>query len=204
MNRSIRNLIVAIPLATAALTMTPVAAMATEPGPVIVLPPAQPDPKPLDLANPTPEPTNPDGPDDIAPAPKPTKPKGPGDLAPAPKPDKPKGPGDLANPTPEPTNPDGPGDLTAPEPCPTHGIDCTDGGKDGSDDADGGGTDEVATPTVSHDVSGVEVPSRVHAGLVDVADQSDGSDLAWLLAGGALVTASGVAFVVRRRVRNHA
>ena len=86
MNTTIRNLIIAAPLATAAFTMVPAAAMATEPGPVIILPPNT-DPQPdLDKVAPAPKP---EAPKDKAPAPKPTKPKGPEDKAPAPKPEKP-------------------------------------------------------------------------------------------------------------------
>jgi len=89
MNATIRNLIVAVPLATAALTMVPAAAMATEPGPVIIVPPHT-DPQPdLDIKAPAPKPTPPKGPADLSDAPKPDKPKGPGDLSDAPKPDKP-------------------------------------------------------------------------------------------------------------------
>jgi hypothetical protein len=197
MNATIRNLMIAAPLATAALTMVPAAAMATEPGPVIIVPPHT-DPKPdLDIA-PAPKPTKPKGPSDLAPAPKPTKPKGPSDLADAPKPKGPKGPGDLSD-APKPQDPKGPGDLTNPEPCPTHGVDCTPD-KDVPDNGDepnggnGGGTNDAADV-----VDTVEVPNRVDAGLASEEQQDGGLDLAWLFAGGLAVTASGVAFAVRKR-----
>ncbi|MEO6472222.1 MAG: hypothetical protein ABIR57_09830 [Aeromicrobium sp.] len=178
MNRIIRNLIVAAPLATAAFAMTPAVAMASEPGPVIVLPAdTDPQPGPDDKA-PAPKPTKPKGPQDIAPAP---KPKGPGDIAPAPK--DPKGPNDKA-PLPKPKDPKGPGDLTSPKPCPTHGVDCT---PDKDEPADG--TDSL------------EVPTRIDAGVAD--DEQDGIDLTWLLVGGAAVTASGAAFAARNRIRRH-
>jgi hypothetical protein len=159
MNTTIRNLIVALPLATAALTMTPGAAMAD--------------------------------------------PSGPGGIS-APTPG-PIGPGDLTNPEPEPTNPTGPGDLTAPQPCPTHGDCGGNGGDDGnpgggSGDNDGNGGDEPQGNQGGTTVSSIALPTRIDAGLAPEA----GSDLelSWLLASGALVTASGVAFAARRvRVR---
>lgn len=189
MNSTIRNLIIAAPLATAAFTMVPAAAMATEPGPVIVLPPHT-DPEP-DL--------------DVIAAPKPVEPKDPQDKAPAPKPTKPKGPGDITNPEPEPTHPDGPGDITNPEPCPTHGVDCTDddGPKDG-DEPNGGGNGGGEEKNSVDDVADtVELPNRIDAGLAS-EEQDNGLDLAWLFAGGLAVTASGAAFAVRKRTRGNA
>ncbi len=156
MNATIRNLIVAAPLATAALTLVPTAAMASEPGPVIVQP-HHVDPQP-DL-------------DKLAPAPQPDEPK---DKVVAPKPTKPKGPADV----------------TSPEPCPTHGVDCT---PDGGGNDDGGSTDSV-----DEVVDTVELPSRVDAGVAPEEPTGE-LDLAWLFAGGLAVTASGVAFAVRKR-----
>ncbi len=169
MKKTIRNLMIAAPLATAALTLAPAAALASEPRPVIVLPPAEPKPE-FDIAIPKPEPV---------------QPKGPGDIAPAPKPDKPKGPGDITN----------------PDPCPTHGVDCTPddddeptGGNDGGD----GGSDS------SDDASDAfSVPTRIDAGLAS-SDEQSGVELTWLLASGALVTASGAAFAARNRMRRNA
>ena len=186
MNTTIRNLIVAAPLAAAALTMVPAAAMATEPGPVIIVQPHT-DPTPeLDIAAPKPEPVAPKGPQDKAPAP------------------KPEAPDDKVGPKPKPTQPDGPDVITNPQPCPTHGVDCTpaDEPKGGDGNGGGGGDDsrEAAEEPSSVDevVDTVELPNRVDAGLA--AEQQDGSlDLAWLFAGGLAVTASGVAFVVRKR-----
>ena len=159
MNTTIRNLIVAAPLATAALTLVPAAAMASEPGPVIAVP-HHVDPQP-DL-------------DKLAPAPKPVEPK-----------DK------VAAPKPKPTHPDGPGDITNPKPCPTHGVDCT-------PNDDGGSKDSV------DDAAGtVELPTRVDAGLATEEPAAGELDLAWLFAGGLAVTASGVAFAVRKRTGSH-
>ena len=158
MNTTIRNLIVALPLATAALTMTPGAAMA--------------DPIP----------------------------SGPGDIS-SPTPG-PIGPGDLTNPEPEPTHPTGPGDLTAPQPCPTHG-DC--GGNGGDDGNPGGGSGgnggnggdkPQGNQGGGTTVSSIALPTRIDAGLAPEA-RSD-LELSWLLASGALVTASGMAFAARR------
>ena len=194
MNKTIRNLIIAAPLAAGALTLAPAAAMASEPGPVIVLPPAQPDPQPNDqILAPAPQPTDPKGPQDKAPAPKPSKPKGPGDLAPAPKP---QGPGDLG-PAPKPHDPKGPGDITNPKPCPTHGVDCTDGDEPTGGDDGGNGGQGSTDP-----VDSVAVPTRIDAGLA--ADEQDGFELTWLLVGGAVVTATGAGFAARNRLRRNA
>ncbi|KQV76732.1 hypothetical protein ASC61_17960 [Aeromicrobium sp. Root344] len=190
MNATIRNLIVAVPLATAALTMVPAAAMATEPGPVIIVPPHT-DPQPdLDIKAPAPKPTPPKGPADLSDAPKPDKPKGPGDLSDAPKPDKPKGPGDLSD-APKPHGPKGPGDFSdAPKPDKP-----TDGG--------GNGESKNSVDDVVDARDAVELPNRVDAGLAS-EQQDAGLDLAWLFAGGLAVTASGAAFAVRRRTRGNA
>jgi hypothetical protein len=72
-NTTIRDLVVALPLATAALVMTPGVAQAD--GPVIVLPPPGGDPQGPVIANPTPghDPVDPSGPGDLtAPQPCPT------------------------------------------------------------------------------------------------------------------------------------
>ena len=191
MNATIRNLIVAVPLATAALTMVPAAAMATEPGPVIIVPPHT-DPQPdLDIKAPAPKPTPPKGPGDLSDAPKPDKPKGPGDLSDAPKPDKPKGPGDLSD-APKPHGPNGPGDLSdAPKPDKP-----TDGGN-------GKGESKNSVDDVVDTRDTVELPNRIDAGLAS-EQQDQGLDLAWLFAGGLAVTASGAAFAVRKRTRGNA
>ena len=173
MNSIIRNLIVAAPLATAALTMVPTSAMASD-GPVNII--AQPH-------------TDPEQPIDKIAIPKPKPPVEPKDKIALPKP--PVGPDDKVGPKPKPVQPDGPDVITNPEPCPTHG-DCGDD-KDGPNN---GGDD-------SSDDKSVEVPTRIDAG--EVANESDsGLELAWLLAGGALVTATGAAVAVRARKRQTA
>ncbi len=206
MNRIVRNLIVAAPLAAAALVMAPGTASAVEPGPVIVLPAGPGDPKPMDFAAPA-VPTQPDGPDEFsngAPEPthpKPNTPQGPDDKAPAPKPQDPQGPDEFSNGEPEPTRPDGPDDLTAPEPCPTHG-ECTTGDEP-ADEPDQGcfeGCDLPEEPSDSTDT--IARPTRIDAGTG--ATGEDSLELTWLLAGGALVTASGAAFAARARARSKA
>jgi hypothetical protein len=113
MNATIRNLMIAAPLATAALTMVPATAMASEPGPVIIVQPHT-DPQPeLDIV--------------AAPESEPVEPKGPQDKAPAPKP----------------THPEGPDDITNPAPCPTHGVDCTPGDDEPKGDEPNGDDDST-------------------------------------------------------------
>ncbi|MFL6156136.1 MAG: hypothetical protein ACJ72D_08600 [Marmoricola sp.] len=196
MNRSIRNLAVALPLAVAALSATAGTASASDNGPVIVQPNGGGDPKPMDIAIPKPKPADPQGPADLAiPKPKPTQPKGPGDIKDAPKPTHPDGPGDIKD-APKPTHPDGPGDITNPAPCPTHGVDCTPG--DGGQGGDEPGTsDEPSADNGS--VGSISVPSRIDAG--QPSDGTAGLELTWLIAGGALVTASGAAYAARSRAR---
>jgi hypothetical protein len=189
MNRTIRNLMIAVPLATAALTMTPGVAMADEPTPIIATP------EPTDPGDPMPDPEF-----DIA-LPEPTDPQGPDDIA-IPEPDPgPQGPDDLGTPQDDPTHPDGPGDLTAPKPCPTHGVDCT---PDDGDDSDNDGS-EGDNPTGNKPhvvVDSVALPTRIDAG--EASDRETGMELSWLLASGAIVTASGAAFAARRRARSRA
>lgn len=183
MNATIRNLMIAAPLATAAFTMIPAAATAAEPAPVIIVQPNT-DPQPeLDIA---------------APASEPVEPKGPQDKAPAPQPEAPD---DKVGPQPKPTQPDGPDVITNPEPCPTHGVDCTpdDEPNDGGDGGNGG-EDENSVDDV---VDTVQLPNRVDAGLAS-EEQDGGLDAAWLFAGGLAVTASGAALAVRRRTRGNA
>lgn len=214
MNRIARTALIALPLSVAALTATTGTAHAEtpapNPGPVIVMPSEPADPGPQDIANPAPVP-----PKDIA-NPEPVDP----DPAPVPD-DKAPAPQDDPNPAPE-----GPGDITDTPDC-THGCDEDptpdfpldsgegDGGEDEPDfPLDGGcfeGCDlpeEETTPTDDTDVarfvtevSGITTPNRVDAGLGTTGD--NGLELTWLLAGGALVTASGAAFAARKRARSH-
>ncbi|RNL60008.1 hypothetical protein EFK50_21725 [Nocardioides marmoriginsengisoli] len=190
MNRSIRTLIIAAPLAVAALTLTPGAALAAD-GPVIVAPVGG-DPKPMDIAAPTP--------------------------APQPVPD---GPGEVSNGKPKPThpkphhpqpNPDGPGGITDTPDC-THGC----GGNDVPDDKAGPnpgndkpGDDKPGTPDAGDEpdagknqggaTDSISIPTRVDAGAASADSPSEnGLDLTWTLAGGALLVASGAAFAARKR-----
>lgn len=159
-HRIIRSLALAVPLATAALTLAPGTAQADD-GPIIVLPPPGGDPQGPVIANPTPEP-------------------GPVDH---------DGPDEIANPT-----------------CPTHGggEDCipdNDGGGNGEDEpADKPGHNGGNQPT--GEVRSIALPTRIDAGVAPAAD--GGLELTWVLAGGALVTASGAAFAARSRARSRA
>ena len=231
MNRITRSLTIAAPLAVAALAMTPAAANADDGGSIVQLTPALPStpmppsggpiypvyPQPLTpviptpviptpvLPTPDPGPLQPFDPGSLTnPIPVPLQPVDPGDLTnPTDDPtDPPTGPGDLTNPTDEPTDPPtGPGDLTNPQPCPTHG-DC--GGDNGG--GDNGGGDNGGGDKGHHSTSDVPVPTRVDAGEASApsAGLTGHNDLAlsWVLAGGALVTASGAAFAAGRRRRS--
>ena len=79
--------------------------------------------------------------------------------------------------------PDGPDDIKIPDPCPTHGP-CD----DEKDPGDGDGDD-------------FKKPDRIDAGT----DSShEGMELAWLMAGAGLITATGAAYAVRSRSRTRA
>lgn len=161
MNRTIRNLIVTLPLAAAAVTMAPATAMADSGDVTLPLPGG--DPQGPVIANPTPKPD---------------------------------------------PKPEGPGDLTAPQPCPTHGVVCGGNGGHG-DSGDKGGNGGHAGNHTGHptdhptgQVHSIALPTRIDAGLAPAQDEDATSlELTWLLAGGAVVTASGAAFAARRRVR---
>ena len=140
MNRTIRLLALAAPLATVSLSLGATPAMAAEPTePSVLTLPTDGDPEPRpEIDDKAPPPEDPDRPDD------------------------------------------GPGEIKDNEPCPTHGSCEDDPGDEGKDDP----SDEIRKPT------------RIDAG----AGTSDkGLELAWLLAGGALITASGVAMAATRR-----
>jgi hypothetical protein len=160
MKRTIINLVIAVPLATAALTMTPGVALADD-GPIIVLPPSEPG----------------DGPDD------------------------------KDGPHTDPVDPTGPGDITAPQPCPTHGggAECVPDGGDKPGDQPGDKPGDPGKPQggdkPATQVESIALPTRIDAGVAPATD--DSLELSWVLAGGALVTASGAAFAARR-VRNRA
>jgi hypothetical protein len=77
--------------------------------------------------------------------------------------------------------------VSIPDPCPTHGV-CDKDPGDKDEDEPGDGDD-------------FKKPNRIDAGA---GSSDEGMELAWLLAGGALVTATGAAYAVRRRARTSA
>ena len=77
----------------------------------------------------------------------------------------------------DPDLPDGPGGVKDKDPCPTHGP-CGDDEKDPDDGDD------------------FDKPNRIDAGA---GANDSGMQLAWLMAGGGLITATGAAYAVRRR-----
>ena len=176
MNRTIIRLAVVAPLAASAVAFGASTAHAeiNPQGPVVI---GTPEEDPLD------------GPDDIAvPQPKPKpNPQGPKDLsAPAPKP------------VVDPQAPQGTGGGTAPT-APSAGTTT----KASHDD------DTTAVEAASHEVLDLNAESRLGGTTlpadVDTAagqGDEDGLNLAWLLAGGAVVTASGVA--ARRLAKRNA
>jgi hypothetical protein len=197
--RTALRVLIATPLAASAIAFGGFAGTAHadgfEPGPVIIA-------QPHDDEDPKPE-----GPAEIA-IPKDDedpKPQGPGDIA-IPKDDndpKPQGPGDITNPEDnDDPKPHGPGDLT-------NGEDDND--PEGPDDLTNGEpgnkpedvpADEVpadkapAAGNDGSDADDVQVPNRIDAGA---GSDDEGMNLAWVLAGGGLVTAAG-SLLVRRRM----
>lgn len=194
----------ALPLAFAAISLAAAPATAADQGGLVLAAPSDAGPSgPGSIAAPQDpiEPQDPQGPGDLTaedpgPGPDPAPTPNPGDLANPEKGDDPVGPGDEGNPTGEddPTHPTGPGDLTAPTPCPTHGVDCGGSEGDGSD----GGEDGSGGSKPGEDHFEVEVPTRIDAGL---AGGTDASGTNWLVAGGALLTASGAVLGARTRAR---
>ncbi len=172
---TVRNLLIAAPLALGALTLTAAPALAAPVGPAgpgFVQPEGDDPPQP--------------------PAPNPAIPPGPGDVTDVPdcnNPDDPCFPGpDDEDDEPElnPAIPPGPDGITSKPPCPTHG-DCGGGGGGG----DGGGTDEGGELGTGD----IPVPTRIDTG----ADGDEGLELSWVLAGGAVLTATAVAPLLARR-----
>ena len=154
MNRTIRTLIVAAPLATIALTVVPISAATAGPnGPdVLVIKPKGGDPLPPK-------------PQDKAPKPKPQPPKGPGVKAPKPQ-------------------AQGPQVAAAPQADDTAVMTSAKGSADSID---------------RNDNLVVSGPAETEL----VADNNGGGmDLTWLLVGGGIVTASGIAFAARKRQQN--
>lgn len=211
MKTLIRNLAVAAPLAFASLTLAPMPAFATDP--VIVLPPSEPEPKPFDLANPEPEPVDPQGPDQVAhPKPGPVQPDGPDQIAPKPKPAKPDGPDTLANPEPGPvvdpgdpaTDPGAPAEppvepaepaepiepATDPDADPTQEptTDPAPAGPDAEELAEGPSYEPVGTTTDLAEVDGIEA-----------GDQQD--SLVWFALAGVFAVLAGLVLVAWRLSR---
>ncbi len=173
MNRTIRNLVVAAPLATIALTLVPMGAATAGPH---------------DQNFPIAIPEKPKGPKDIADAPKPKGPQGPKDIADAPKP---KGPKDKA---PKPAAKPQGGQQTVAAPAAVQAVEV-----------------EKAVAEVISAKGSPDSIDRSDALFADdafeaelVVEETGGGalDLTWLLVGGGIVTASGIAFAARRR--NHA
>ena len=105
---------------------------------------------------------------------------------------------------PDPERPDGPGGLENDQPqCPTHGP-CGDGPDDETvpdDDGDGDGGEK--NPDDGDDF---KKPNRIDAGAAsqEQGTQNGGLELAWLMAGTGIITATGAAYAVRRRSRARA
>lgn len=204
MNTTARNLLLAGPLALAfTLTAAPAATALDNDGPVIVMPPAEPDPVPTDIAQPDPQPEPdpaPDGPDEVAQPDEPKPPKGPGDIAQPEDEVDPHGPDDIAQPEDE-VGPEGPDDLTAPEDCPTHGVDCD--GKDEGDEPEAGepepyfplDTDDYGDADLPGDE--VDLPTRIDAGEADAAVDGEDAGQGWLYAMAAAVLAAITAVMAR-------
>lgn len=207
MNRqhTVRTVLLAAPIAFGALLPTAGMAFAVPPAPV----------NPGEIAHPGHiDPPKP-------PKPNPEIPHGPGDLGiEVPDPCGPAGcfpPGeDDDEPELNPDLPDGPGEVTGEQPCPTHG-ECGGGGDGGED----GGTDDSGTDDGSDSGSGdgsgdgagdgagdggtgglpvggdIPLPTRIDTGA-----GGDGFELSWVLAGGAVLTATlGAAELARRTAR---
>jgi hypothetical protein len=186
MKRTISTLALAAPLAIAALSLGSAPAMAETPGP-----------SSDKIAAATPGPVNPH------------LPHGPGDTA---------APAD--DPDPEPL-PDGPDDkVSIPQPCPTD-EDCT---KDPGDEVphptpcgtpgdreDPPVEDEPEPTTLSavpadedEDEPGDDVIPRPNCIDAGAASSEESLDLTWLMVGSGLITATGAAYAVRRRMRTEA
>ncbi|MEO6604433.1 MAG: hypothetical protein ABIN55_02345 [Aeromicrobium sp.] len=163
MNRIIRNLVIAVPLATVGLTMVSTGAANAELNdPMIIVQPEPPKPPKPGFDNDLP----------IKDAP---KPQGPKDLADAPKNTSPK--------------PQGGNQVNVPGTV-----------------VETVKSDKVAAEVVSAKGSPDSIDrsdALVVAGPAEttlVANESDnGMDLTWLLIGGGIVTASGIAFAARKR-----
>lgn len=187
--RTLTNLTIATGMATAALSVGSVAHAETppapKPGPVIVMPPADPGPQgPGDIQAPTPGPVDPtDGPDDI--------------KAPAPKPQPPKGPKDLANPGSDP--------VVDPKPEQQSGTKADKPGSKNDTPAPAGTPTEVPTteaPVLDETATGSTDAAPAAESTTEAAQHSSDSDyLLWLLAGLGAAGAAGIIVVAARRRR---
>lgn len=174
MKRTICNLIVAAPLTMIALTVTPSTAMAFDPMPI---------------GTPTPDPD-----------------PGPGDISDKPNPPKPpQGPGDLAIPKPVQPKPNQPKPA---QPTANTGGQQADGQASATDtDAGPGKTESAVTVPDACLIHDLECNAAAPVEKVSAATPQgdpDGMDLTWLLAGGAIVSATGVAFAARKHSRSNA
>lgn len=99
--------------------------------------------------------------------------------------------------TDDPNVPEGPGDITTEDDCQQ-----TDTCGGGGDDGDDPGTHEPGTDEPGTDGGeDYDKPTRIDAGTADAATTAapdTGLTLAWVLPGGLLVTAAGLAFAARR------
>ena len=212
--RTALRVLIATPIAVSAIALGSATAHAdggpvpAGPGVIVAQPGDDPTPHgPGEIALPEPEPEpKPEGPGDIAnPEPEPDpQPEGPGDITNPEDGDDPKphGPGDITNPEDgDDPKPEGPGDLAIPDP--------QDGPEDGpaepKDEADApeGTTPADDAPVVEvADRDAVDVPTRIDAGAGSAlaAEDEQGLELMWLLAGGGAVTAAG-AVLARQRAR---
>lgn len=186
MKRTITALVLAAPLATVAISLGAAPAMAEPAGPTIDK-----------IAAATPGPVNPH------------LPHGPGDTAaPADEPD------------PEPL-PDGPDDkVSIPQPCPTdddctkdpgdevpHPTPCGTPGDRGEDPP----AEDQPKPGIAaepepadDDEPGDKVIPRPNCIDAGAGSSDESLDLTWLMVGSGLITASGAAYAVRRRLRTPA
>ncbi|MCR1783914.1 hypothetical protein KVF89_15340 [Nocardioides carbamazepini] len=200
--RTALRLLVATPLAAAALTVGGVAGIvgaahadATPAGPgTIALPLPGGDPQP-----------NPQGPGDIT-NPEPgddPRPDGPGEITnPEPGDDPgPQGPDDKAGPNPgDGPRPEGPGEIAIPDPQDKPDTPVDQGGKNvpGGKETKDTRDEPAAQPQVEAPAD-VPVPTRIDAGAGAVQDEA--GQLAWLLAGGGAMTAAGSVLAGRRLAR---
>ncbi|WP_408896890.1 hypothetical protein ACJ5H2_18420 [Nocardioides sp. R1-1] len=195
--RTALRVLVATPLAAAALTVGGVAGLVgaahadgepAGPGTIVLpLPDGDPQPEgPGEITHPEPgDDPQPDGPGDIT---NPDDGDEPGPQIPGDK----DGPNQGDGPRPE-----GPGDIAIPDPQDKPDTPEENGGNGGHGDKDGKGDTDASVDQPRVASADVPVPTRIDAG----AGAEEGLQLAWLLAGGGAVTAVGSALAGRRLVR---